>query len=108
MNGWLALGMAILFGGIGTVFLKLSDGLQNWRPIVFVIISYTLCFSAMTLALKSIDLSVVYAVWSGLGTLFVAIISVFFFKESFSFRKFVFLSFIIIGVIGIHLSDAFH
>ncbi|OGT46146.1 MAG: hypothetical protein A3E83_04290 [Gammaproteobacteria bacterium RIFCSPHIGHO2_12_FULL_41_20] len=105
VNGWVSLSIAIVFGVFGTIFLKLSDGLKKWRPVFFLIISYGICFSAMTLALRSLDLSVAYAVWSGLGTLFVAIISFFLFKEPFSLHKIIFLLLIVLGVIGIHLSD---
>lgn len=108
MSSWFSLVIAVIFGVFGTVFLKLSDGLQKWRPMLFLIISYGICFTAMTFALRNLDLSVVYAVWSGLGTLLVAVISFFLFKETFSPHKIIFLLLIVVGVIGIHLSDALH
>ena len=103
-GGWVSLAFAILFGALGTIFLKLSGGFQRLKPVFYLIIFYTISFIALTFAIKYIELSVVYAVWSGVGTILVAAISAYYFHESFSLRKIIFLIFIILGVIGIHLS----
>jgi small multidrug resistance pump len=44
---------------------------------------------------------VVYAVWSGAGTVIMAAVGVFYFNESYSWRKFIYLLLIILGVIGV-------
>lgn len=102
---WFSLAIAILFGVLGTISMKLSHGLQKIKPIIFLVIFYVISFVAMTFAMKYIELSIVYAVWSGVGTVLVAAVGIIYFNESVSIRKFTFLSLIIIGVIGIHLSD---
>ncbi len=107
MNGSLYLGIAIIFGVMATISLKFSHGFKRLKSTLFLIIFYTISFSAMTLALKQLDLSVVYAIWSGVGTLLVAAISMLYFNESVSIRKIVFLLLIVVGVIGIHISDYF-
>lgn len=99
---WIALAIAILFGVCGTFSMKLSHGLQKLRPTIYVAIFYIISFIALTFAMKHIDLSVVYAVWSGIGTFLIAMIGIFYFNESASFKKILFLLLIIIGVIGIH------
>ncbi len=100
--GWLALFIAIIFGVCGTISMKLSNGLTNLKYLLLLSISYSISFIALTFAVKYLDLSVVYAVWSGLGTLLVATIGMLFFKERVSARKIIFLLLILIGVIGIH------
>lgn len=105
LNGWMPLAIAILFGVFGTIAMKISQGLQKLRPTIYLIIFYTISFIALTFAMKHIPLSVVYAVWSGIGTIIVAAVGVLYFKEVFSLRKIIFLLLIVIGVIGIHLSD---
>lgn len=102
VEGWICLSIAILFGVLGTVAMKLSVGLQKLKPTLLLIIFYTIAFIAMTFALKYIELSVLYAVWSGVGTLLVAIIGMLYFNESLSMRKIIFLFLIVLGVIGIH------
>jgi small multidrug resistance pump len=103
-GGWVSLVLAILFGVMGTIFLKLSDGFQRLKPVFYLVFFYSFSFIALTFAIKYIELSIVYAVWSGVGTILVASISAYYFQESFSLRKIIFLMFIILGVIGIHFS----
>lgn len=101
-DSWICLGIAILFGVMGTIFMKLSHGLRRIKPTVLLSIFYTICFIALTFAMKYIELSVVYAVWSGVGTILVAAVGVFYFGESLSMRKVLFLMLIVIGVVGMH------
>jgi small multidrug resistance pump len=105
-ESWLYLSIAIFFGVLGTVSMKLSHGLKKWRPSVSLVIFYFISFVALTLAIQGIDMSIVYAIWSGVGTILVAIIGVLIFKESVSIRKLISLCLVVIGVIGIHLTNA--
>lgn len=104
---WVSLVFAIIFGVFGTIALKKSHCLQKIRPTVFLIIFYTISFIALTFAIQHLELSMVYAVWSGVGTLLVAIVGFLHFNEKISAKKIIFLTLIIVGVIGIHLSDHF-
>lgn len=106
-NSWISLTIAIIFGVLGTISMKLSHGLQWVKPTACLVIFYTISFVAMTFAMKNIDLSVVYAVWSGAGTVLVSLVGIIYFNESISFRKIIFLCLIVVGVIGIHLSEVF-
>lgn len=101
-NGWFPLAIAIIFGVLGTISLKLSHGLSKLKPTLFIGIFYTICFVALTFAIKYLELSVVYAVWSGIGTVIIAMIGVIYFHESLSIKKIFFLALILIGIIGIH------
>lgn len=104
-DSWICLCVAILFGVFGTISMKLSHGLQKWKPTACLFIFYMISFFALTLALRGIDMSIVYTIWSGVGTVIVAIIGVLIFGESASWQKSFSLLFIVIGVIGIHLSN---
>lgn len=107
-SSWMYLIIAIPFGVLGTVSMKLSHGFKKWKPSLFLSIFYIISFVAMTLAIQGIDISIVYAIWSGVGTIFVAIIGVLVFEESVSFRKVASLMLIVIGVIGMHLGNVGH
>ena len=104
-DSWVSLGVAIIFGVLGTISMKRSHGLRHLRPTLALVLSYCISFIALTFAMQRIELSVVYAVWSGVGTLLIALIGIFHFHESVSLTKFIFLFIIILGVIGIHLGD---
>ena len=107
LKSWLFLFIAISFGVAGTVSLKLSHGLKRIRLVFCLLLFYAISLSAMTLAIQGIDISIVYAIWSGLGTVFITLIGVWVFDETLSSIQVVSLSLIICGVVGIHLANAF-
>lgn len=107
-DSWWYLIIAIPFGVLGTISLKLSQGLQKWKPSACLIIFYLISCVALTLALEGIDISIVYAVWSAMGTILVAVLGVILFKESISFKKIFSLFLVIAGVIGIHLTNVYY
>ncbi len=107
INSWLSLILAIIFGVLGTTSMKLSHGFHARKHVWGMAIFYVLSFVALTFAIKYIQLSVVYAVWSGLGTVIVSAVSMTYFGERVSVRKIFFLTIIILGVIGLHCTDGF-
>ncbi len=106
-SSWFCLSVAILFGVLGTVSMKLSDGLQKLKPSICLFVFYMISFVAMTMAVQGVDISIVYAVWSGIGTILVAIIGVFLFHEYLSIVKVISLLCIVVGVLGINLANVF-
>ncbi len=107
LNSWLPLIIAILAGVMGTINMKLSHGLKYKRPTILSLCFYLISFIALTFALKHIELSIVYAIWSGVGTVLVALVGILYFHERANMRKAVYLFLIVIGIIGIHIS-AYH
>jgi small multidrug resistance pump len=105
---WLYLVLAIVLEVSGTISMKFSQGFTKILPSVFVFLFYGLSLSVLTLALKRIDVSVAYAVWSGLGTALIASIGVLWLKEPLNTLKVMSLLLIIIGVIGLNLSGGVH
>jgi small multidrug resistance pump len=105
---WLYLVLAIVLEVSGTTSMKLSQGFTQMLPSVLMFLFYGLSLGALTLALKSIDVSVAYAVWSGLGTALIATVGVLWLKEPLNTLKIVSLMLIIIGVIGLNLSGGVH
>lgn len=101
-ESWLMLGIAIFFGVLGAIAMKLSNGMQKIKPMIYIILFYSISFVALTFAVNYIDLSVVYAIWSGAGTALVVTTGILFFGEKISLSKLFFITLIIIGVIGMH------
>jgi small multidrug resistance pump len=94
---------AILLEVAGTTSMKLSNGFSIFLPSVFIFIFYFFSFIFLTLSLKQLELSTAYAVWSGLGTLLIALIGMFFFKEPMTIIKVLSLGLIIVGIVGLRL-----
>jgi small multidrug resistance pump len=105
---WIYLALAILLEVAGTTCMKLSDGFTKMVPSILLFVFYTLSFGMLTLALKRIDVSVAYAVWSGVGTALIATIGVLWFKEPMTALKLISLALIIIGVVGLNLGGGTH
>jgi small multidrug resistance pump len=96
--------LAILLEVAGTTAMKFSLGFTHWLPSVLIFVFYFFSFIFLALSLKRLELGLAYAIWSGLGTLLLAIIGTFVFAEPMSLVKVLFLSFIIIGVVGLRLA----
>ncbi len=105
---WLYLILAILLEVLGTTSMKLSQGFTRTLPLVLMFVFYGLALTSLTMATKKIDLSVAYAVWSGLGTGLIAAIGILLFKEPVTTLKLVSLGMIIAGVIGLNLAGETH
>lgn len=100
--GWVLLVVAIVLEVAGTTNMKLSEGFSKLGPSVGVIFFYALSIIALTFAVNRLDVSVAYAVWSGLGTALVAIIGLWVFQEPVSTVKVVALGLIVVGVVMLH------
>jgi small multidrug resistance pump len=108
MQHWFFLAGAIALEVAGTTSMKLSEGFTKFVPSVLLCVFYAASFVALSFALKNIEVSVAYAVWSGVGTALVAAIGIFYFREAATTLKFISLLFIIVGVVGLNLSGATH
>ena len=100
------LSVAIICEVIGTTFLKYSDGFSRLWPSVGVVVGYGLSFVLLAQALKFMEVSYVYAIWSGLGTALVTLIGITVLGESLSLVKLGGIALIIVGVVALNLSGA--
>jgi len=101
---WLFLSTAILFEVAGITAMKLSRGLTEPLPSLAVFVFYVVSGVAVILALKRLDLSVTYAVWSGVGTALAALIGVVYFREPVTALKLASLALVVLGVAGLSLA----
>ena len=73
MNAWLLLAGAIVAEVVATSALKASEGFTRAAPALLVVLGYALAFYQLALTLRSIPVGVAYAIWSGLGTVLIAL-----------------------------------
>jgi small multidrug resistance pump len=102
---WILLALAISTEIAATTALKASDGLSKLLPSVVVVVGYVASFVLLARALKTLDVGVAYAIWSGVGTAVVAALGVLLFAESMSVMKAVWIAVIVVGVIGLQASS---
>ncbi|MDD2615124.1 MAG: multidrug efflux SMR transporter [Methanosarcina sp.] len=105
MNSYYLLLLAIVFEVCGTTCMKLSLGFSRLLPSILIFVFYGISFFFFTLALKGIDVSIAYAIWAGLGTALITVVGIFWFREPVNFLKMISLFVVVVGVIGLNLSD---
>ncbi len=101
---WFYLLLTILFEVSGTTSLKLSEGFTKFVPSALVVVFYGTSFYLLSLTLKKIDVSIAYAIWSGLGTALVTIVGILWFKEPTTAIKIISIGLIILGVVGLNIN----
>lgn len=100
---WLLLTFAILFEVAGTTAMKLSVGFSRPLPSVLVVVCYGASLALLTLTLRHMDVSLAYAIWSGVGTALITVVGVLYFAEDISWLKLLSIGLIILGVAGLNL-----
>ena len=108
MTAALLLLVAIALEVAATSSLGRTQGFTSPVWTIGVLASYAAAFWLLSRVVRSMPVSVAYAVWSGLGTAAVAAIGAMFLGEPIGPLKVLFLALIIIGVVGLNLSGANH
>lgn len=101
---WLLLGCTILLEVAGTTMMKLSRGLTELWPSIAVFACYGAALTGIAIVLRHIELSIAYAIWSGVGTALTALIGIAWFKEPLGVLKIVSLALVIVGIVGLKLA----
>jgi small multidrug resistance pump len=101
-KSWLLLTAAILLEVAGTTSMKFSAGFTKLLPSILIFIFYAASFAVLTLALRKIDISIAYAIWSGMGTVLITAIGILWFREPATAFKLACIGLIVLGVIGLN------
>ena len=103
---WLILFFAIVFEVAGTLTLKFTEGMTRLWPTVLMFAFYLLSLFGLSRAVTQIPVGTAYAVWSGVGTLMVAVLGVFWLKEQVTVLRSLSMLLIVIGVAGLYLTGS--
>ncbi len=101
---WIYLFAAIFFEVGGTMAMKFSQGFTKLLPSVMIFICYAIAFTFVTFAIRKIELSVAYTIWSGVGTTLIVLIGIFYFGEQLNALKIISIALVILGVVGLRVS----
>ncbi|MFB4213470.1 multidrug efflux SMR transporter [Shouchella sp. JSM 1781072] len=101
---FLAIGIEVL----GTMFMNQSNGFTQWLPSIMVFICYLTALVLCIYLLKELEVGLVNALWSGLGTFAVVLLGILFLNESVSLLKALGMIFVIVGVVLLNLHNHFH
>ena len=102
-QAYLVLILAIAFETVGTTALQASQQFTRLVPSLIVVAGYALAFYFLALALKTIPVGIAYAVWSGLGIVFIAAIGFIVFGQRLDWPAIAGITMILAGILVIHL-----
>ena len=100
---YLYLLVAVLAETIGTTALQASQQFSRFWPSVIVVIAYGISFYLLALTLRFLPVGIVYALWSGLGIILIALIGFAVFGQRLDLPAVLGLSLIIAGIFVIHM-----
>lgn len=104
---WIVLLAAGCVEVIFALSLKYNDGFTKLWPSIITAISGICSFGLLMWAIKYLPLGTAYAVWTGMGAVGVAIMGIILFKEPMDWMRLFSISLVIIGIIGLKLTDSY-
>lgn len=102
---WVYLFIAGIFEVIWVIFLKYSEGFSRLIPSVITIVTMSCSFLLLSQAMKNLPMGTAYAVWTSIGTVGATILGIILFNESLNLIRILCLIFVIIGIIGLKLTN---
>lgn len=100
---WLYLAIAIVSEVIATSALKAANGFTRWEPSLLVITGYASAFYFLSLALRTIQLGVAYAIWSGVGVALIILVGWVIYRQPLNVASLIGITLIVSGVIVLHI-----
>ncbi|SDG11316.1 small multidrug resistance pump [Limimonas halophila] len=90
--------LAIASEIVATSALKASEGMTRLGPSALVVAGYAAAFLLLAHTLKTMPVGVVYAIWSGVGIVGVALVGAMLFGEAVTAPKLAGMGLIVAGV----------
>ena len=97
------LAVAILAEVIATSALNASEGFSRLVPSLVVVAGYGIAFFCLSLTLRTIPVGIVYAIWSGVGIVLIALAGYFVFGQVLDAPALIGMGLIVAGVLVINL-----
>lgn len=100
---YLILILAVMAETAGTTALQASQQFTRFWPSVLVVVAYGIGFYLLSHTLRVMPVGVVYAVWSGLGIVFIAAIGYVVFGQKLDLPALLGMAMILAGIVIIQL-----
>ncbi|HGJ5872648.1 MAG TPA: multidrug/spermidine efflux SMR transporter subunit MdtJ [Arsenophonus apicola] len=95
---WIFLALAIVTEVIGTLSMKHSNVSGDLTGLLVMYFMIASSYILLAMAVKKVALGVAYALWEGIGVIFITAFSVLLFNESLSPMKIIGLALLIVGI----------
>jgi small multidrug resistance pump len=100
---WALLAASVAAEVAGTIALRYADGFTRLIPSLMVGVSYAGAIWLMSIAVKTLEVGLAYAVWAGAGTALTAALGSLCFGESMAPLRMIGIVMIVFGVVVLNL-----
>lgn len=101
----LAVVVAAALDIVANMLVAKSDGFRLWKPGAAALVMVGLAFLALSLAVRTMDLSVAYAMWGGFGILGTSLGGWLLFGQKVRPTAWIGMVLLIGGIAALHLSE---
>ena len=98
--------LAVAAETIGTTALHASQQFTRLVPSIVVVVAYAVAFYLLSLTLRTMPVGIMYAIWSGLGIVLIALIGYAVFGQKLDGPAILGIAMILGGILVIHLFSA--
>lgn len=103
---WLILIAAGCFEVVWAYCLKLSEGFTRLVPSVLFLVSLGVSMFLLGVATRTLPMSIAYPIWTGIGAVGAVLVGVLLLGEKLNFYSILFVSLIIVGILGLKAVQA--
>ncbi|MER2107201.1 MAG: multidrug efflux SMR transporter [Solibacillus sp.] len=100
---WIALISAGLFEMLGVAMMNEMYRRKSWIPVLLLVVFFSMSFWLLSVAMETIAMGTVYAIWTGIGASGGAILGMVIYGESKDWKRICCIALIIGAVIGLKL-----
>lgn len=100
---WISLIVAGLFEMSGVLMINKLHKDRNWQSLMLLIIGFSASFLFLAIAMKTLPMGTVYAIWTGIGASGGAILGMILYGESKDWKRIVFITMVLGAAVGLKL-----
>ena len=97
---------AVVAEVVATSALAVSDGFTRFAPSLVTVAFYAVAFYLLSLTLRTLPVGVVYAIWSGLGIVLVAVVGAVWLRQALDLPALLGIALILAGVVVVNVFSA--
>lgn len=98
---WVFLSASIVLEVLGTLSAKQANGFTNLIASACMMLFYGLSFTGLTIAMKGIEMSIAYPIWTGVAILSISVLDAIFYHEPIGLAKGFSIFLLVTGLVGL-------
>ncbi len=100
---WISLIISGLFETFAVTMINRLSIKRNWQTVIYIILGLGMALAFLSYALQTIPMGTGYAIWTGISVVCSSLIGMFYFGESKSWLRLLFITLILSCAIGLKL-----